>query len=600
MHAQLINGQWLRKGFKMVHRCWAQTIILCSAVLLFGLHSLVFAQFFETRGTWPVVAHPEFVATGDFNGDGKPDMVLAAFITNDLMVFLGKGDGTFRTGTSYPVGAEPWSVAVADFNDDGLLDLAVADYGSSSIGILLGNGDGTFQPENESTLSIAPTVMAAGDFNGDRNVDLATVDAGSSCFCVSILLGNGDGSFQAPISVRPPVTPSSLGVGDFNHDGKLDVATAGQFLATSKLTVYLGNGDGTLKQGSSYLVEGSPESIAVGDFRNIGKLDLAVADLEGVGVSVLLGNGDGSFQQAVAYPTLFAHAVSTGDFNRDANLDFVTANFGYSGGAAGATVFLGNGDGTFQDGVLYPAGQEDWSVAVADFNQDGKPDLALADCVGDSGIVLLNTGVVSLSPTTPLQFATQVLNTTSSPQTVTLTNTGPTTLSISFISVQGKQFQLSSNSTCSSSVAPGASCNIAVVFEPKTKGQQSGLVSISDSASKKPQAISLSGAGTVVSLSPGELDFPPTRVGSKSAPQTIDLINTGSAALNITTLKLAGRWPGNYSKTSTCGTQVAAGASCSITVTFVPLGTGQRNASVSITDDGGGSPQTVTLIGTGT
>jgi hypothetical protein len=350
----------------------------------------------------------------------------------------------------------------------------------------------------------------------------------------------------------------------------------------------------------SYLVGTEPVAMAVGDFRGIGELDLVTANLL-AGVSVLLGNGDGTFQQAVTYSDYAPEAIATTDFNRDGKLDFVTSEgAGENGGLGGANVFLGNGDGTFQPSVAYPQGVVNHSVAVADFNSDQWPDLAIGDSTSFDIITLLNTGVVSFSPTAPVLFPAQLLNSTSSPKAVTLTNTGKTSLSITSIAVQGSDFRLSSSTTCASSVAPGANCKIVAMFHPQTKGLKSALVSIRDSASTKPQVIQLFGSGTIVTVAPTQINFPPTQKGTKSDPQTVTVNNEGTVPLNITTVAIGGKWANQYSQTNTCPAQLAPGASCTISVTFEPNAKGNWPANVSITDDGGGSPQTVTLTGRGT
>jgi hypothetical protein len=274
-------------------------------------------------------------------------------------------------------------------------------------------------------------------------------------------------------------------------------------------------------------------------------------------------------------------------------MDLVGANLTLP---SGVTVWTGNGDGTFQAGLYYADGKEDEFVAVGDFNGDRKPDIVVADFLGADVITLLNTGVVSFSPTTPIDFPFQLVNTTSVAQTVTLKNTGTTALAISGMTTSG---QFSTTSTCGSSVAPGAMCSLKVTFSPKTQGSKSGTISIKDSASTKPQVIELSGAGTVVELSPPSLTFGSQKVGSKSAPQSVTLTNTGTAAIGISQIIDNGTDGGDFLETNNCPSSLNAGANCSITVTFDPRKTGTRTAKISISDSGGGSPQSVPLTGTG-
>jgi hypothetical protein len=446
---------------------------------------------FETRGSSIANYKPYSIAVGDFNHDGILDFAVAAAgsYTDTVVVLLGNGDGTFRREASYTVGSAPTSLVAADFNHDGNLDLAVANSLSDYVSILLGNGDGTFRAGPQSpSLTVPATHISSGDFNGDGKPGLVTI--GSNV--ISVMLGKGDGTFQNAVLTEPNFYVESLGVGDFNQDGKLDVVTAGNYT----VNVFLGNGDGTFQYGASYPSGESPESIAVADFNGDHKLDLAIANSEGGSFSVLLGNGDGTFQQPVNYPIDFGVWIAAADLTGDGKLDLVVANDVVNGrrGYGGATVFPGNGDGTFQEpGTFYEAVSETSYVAVGDFNGDRVTDIAITDFGYNDVIVLLNTGTVTFSPTTPLNFNKQAVGTKSAAQEITLTNSGKTGLKISSIKASA---QFGVTSTCRSGVAAGSSCSISVTFSPKTKGAKSGTVSINDNASSKPMVIELSGTGT--------------------------------------------------------------------------------------------------------
>jgi FG-GAP-like repeat/Abnormal spindle-like microcephaly-assoc'd, ASPM-SPD-2-Hydin/FG-GAP repeat len=451
---------------------------------------LASAQF-ETRGSLVANQTPYSIAVADFNQDGILDLAVASAgsSTDTVTILLGNGDGTFRHEASYTVGVAPTSIVAADFNGDGVLDLAVANSLSDYVTILLGTGDGTFKAGPQAPSLTAPaTRIAAGDFNGDGKPDLVTT--GSNI--ISVMLGNGNGTFQNAVVTEPNFYVESFGIGDFNRDGKLDVVTAGDYT----VNVFLGNGDGTFEYRASYPSGESPESIAVADFNGDHKLDLAIANSEGGTFSVLLGKGNGTFQEPVNYPIDFGVWIAAADFTGNGKLDLVVANdmvIG-PGGYGGATVFAGNGDGTFQEpGTPYKAVSETSYVAVGDFNGDHKIDLAITDFGYDDVVVLLNTGVATFSPTTPLAFGKQEVGAKSAAQEVTLTNTGATALKISSMKASA---QFGATSTCGASVAAGADCSISVTFSPKSQGAKTGKLMIEDSASSKPQVIQLSGTGT--------------------------------------------------------------------------------------------------------
>jgi hypothetical protein len=303
----------------------------------------------------------------------------------------------------------------------------------------------------------------------------------------------------------------------------------------------------------------------------------------------------------VYYDTPYPIWVAAGDLNADGKQDLVAANANTPANLSAGllSVFRGNGDGTFQSSVGYPAGEFLNYVAIGDFNRDRKPDLVAVDSQGDAVITLLNTGVVTFSPTTPLTFPTQLIGTSSASLTTTLTNSGTTALTISSITYSGVPFHM--RTTCHGSIAPAGNCSITASFTPQVKDVTTGTVTIHDGASSKPQVVELVGTGTFVKLAPRQLTFPPQKNGTTSPPQTIRLTNTGSTALDFTSsIYIGGPDPNrDFFESNNCPTSLNGGASCSIHVVFAPRMTGPFNATVVITDTGGGSPQIVPLTGTG-
>src|SRR5438876_58233 len=365
--------------------------------LLGAATSLFFWSMFPSpapAADFAVGTSPFSVAMGDFDGDGKPDLAVANGGSNDVSVLLGNGDGTFKPAKNYEagLGGGPLWVAVGDFNLDGKLDLVVANSSSDSVGVLLGNGDGTFQPSRTFPAGgTAPQSVAVGDFNGDGKPDLAVASYYSNN--VTVLIGNGDGTFQTARVVQTfgtSMSPICVSAGDVNGDRKADLAVC--TVGVSAVTVLLGNGDGTfVSPPQTYTFDGDPESIAIEDFNGDGIPDLAVANDDTAGtVAVLLGNGGGTFQTAQKYQVggINSESVAAGDFDGDGKLDVAVAN----AGSNTVSVLLGDGQGRFAAPVTFAVGAQPEFVIAGDFNGDRILDLAVANKGSGAVTVLLGDG----------------------------------------------------------------------------------------------------------------------------------------------------------------------------------------------------------------
>ncbi len=294
------------------------------AISLFSAAAMPAAAQFETRSTTRFPEGAFSIATGDFNNDGKLDVVMTT--GNGFTVALGNGDGTFqkpvttRTQLSY-------SLAVADFNHDGNLDIVVANENQdpSTVSVYLGNGDGTFQPPISSRTTSYNEFVAVGDFNNDGKMDIVVIENPY----ISVLLGNGDGTFQPPSDNDSFVGAHWLAVADFNNDHKLDVLVTGYFGATYSIGVLLGDGNGKLRNSITQNIQYVPATVAAGDLNGDGNVD-AVLSYDLGGVAVFLGNGDGTLQAPVNYDTSgISYYMVVDDLNLDGKLDVaVTSSLG--------------------------------------------------------------------------------------------------------------------------------------------------------------------------------------------------------------------------------------------------------------------------------
>ena len=568
----------------------------------------------------------------DFNGDGKLDLAFQG--ENRTVVLLGNGDGTFQpfVSTTVSLGSSD-SLAAGDFNGDGKIDLLVP-----GAVVLLGNGDGTFQPPLFSTMT--GVELAVGDFNGDGKLDVATTRSTTPVPLASVALGNGDGFFQVGTALLPPSqgqgvrTPSSVIAADFTGDGKVDVvelaeqqdfngwfalfvgggngsfqpplvtfldspcfnlcyAVAGDFNKDGKLDlavsvngnigVFLGNGDGTFQPEVDY--PGGGTYVAVGDFNGDGNLDIVTA--EDTNVSILLGNGNGSFGHATSFPVgAPANSIAVSDFNNDGKLDLAVAT------GTGVAILLGNGTGGFGTAVSYPTDPGSFTVAASDFNHDGKMDLATANSNSNTVSILLGNGDGTFGAATNLPVG-------GAPNFVAVSD---------FNGDKKSDIAAFNNAWENVSILLGNGDGTFQAAE-NFGSMAFGFIAVADFNGDGTPDLAVGGfpvsilfnrpAGADVILNPTTLAFGDQIPGISTSPETVTLTNLGRAALTISSITITGPQSKEFTETNTCGSSVVAGDSCTIAVVFTAAALGARNATLTIADNAPGSPQTAALSGIG-
>jgi glucose/arabinose dehydrogenase len=340
------------------------------------------------------------IDTADLNGDGNLDLALANSGSGTVSVLLGRGDGTFASAVNYTVGTEPKSVVAADLNGDGRADLVTANQISNNVTVLINNGNGTFAPAVNYTSPAGSHEVMAADIDGDGDRDLAVVGWGSTV--VRVLRNNGNGTFANAADYSVGNAPHTLQMADFNGDNRADLAIGN--VGSSTVSVLLNTGTGSFGTATVYFVGSGPHSIRAADIDKDGDLDLATANQDSNTVSVLLGNGNGTFALAVSYATgSVPKGIAIADINNDGDLDLVTTNtagnYPSSDNPGGNTisVLLGNGNGTFSGPRAYVTGRTPFNLTVADFNRDGRVDIATANWhTNDVGVLLNRTNYAPL------------------------------------------------------------------------------------------------------------------------------------------------------------------------------------------------------------
>lgn len=434
--------------------------------------------------------------------------------------------GVPMTRNDITANASASAVATGDFRNDGIMDMAVANS-SNSVDVFLGNGNGGFAAAVNYPLGSGfPVAIIGGDFNGDGKLDLAVLLGHTKK--VAILQGNGDGTFT--LLAQEPSTgngPIALAAADVNNDGNLDLVVANY--TDNTVSVLLGNGNATFQTQQTYATGNGPEGVAIGDFNGDGLLDLAVPNNTDNTVSILTGAGSGTFPTHVDYKTALAPTgVLTADFNGDGILDLAVCT-----ASANMSILLGQSGGTFGAASEFKIGNNAQAAVVGDFNDDGHLDLATVNYSDNTASMLVGVG-----------------NGTFKAQALYPTNTNPGWLAVGDFNGIGR-------------------LGLAVV------DSSAGMLTVLTQ--------------TALSVAPTILSFPGTEGGVASKPLTFTMVNGGKTAVGIASIAVQGMDAGDYKETNTCGSSLAAGKNCVVSVIFTPQAPGQRTAQIIVTTTTGSS-----------
>jgi RHS repeat-associated protein len=384
---------------------FADSILGGGSVKVFLGHGGEFA-FARSYG---VGNRPNAVALGDVNGDGKLDAAVANVDSRNVSILTGTGDGGFDLAKNFNIGYAPTSIALGDVNGDDRLDIVTAGSNANSLSIFLGDGDGSFALFESYLVGSQPVSVTLADLDANETLDIVTAIYGSNV--VTILMGDGTGHFVPVPNYIVDRAPQDVAIGDINGDGRFDIVTANHYQTvfggnTSSISVLLADDAGGFAPAQDHDIGSEPESIVIGDFNGDAQLDIVTANFPSKTIRILLGNGLGGFAPAQSYAAELAPTqLSVGDPNGDGFLDVVSvASFSDS-----VSILLGDGHGGFFAAQHFAVGGRPNDAALADINGDNRLDVVTANSQShytssDDISVLLNTGLLLITATTTTTY----------------------------------------------------------------------------------------------------------------------------------------------------------------------------------------------------
>ena len=571
------------------------------------------------------INNPVAVLATPLNADLVSDLIVLDATDGTAQIYINAGSGRMNLSATAAVGANPVSVTVGDFNEDGKTDLAVLNS-SGTVTLLMGDGTGKFPTSTTFSTGSNGQAIVAGDFNGDGHYDLAVLNQANST--VAIFAGNGAGVFTSVSTAGVGSAPYGMISGDFNRDGLLDLAVGN---GDGTVSLLAGNGVGGFTLLSTMATGAPANGIVAGDFNEDGLLDLAVSGTGGV-LSILAGNGSGSFSVVSTFASGVPNqGIALGDFNGDGHLDLALTKSA-SGQVA---VLLGTGQATFNSGPVIAAGNAPGALSTGDFNGDGKIDVVVASPSGNSVQVLMQEPLAVVTPST-VAFGSQLLNATSQPQPITISNQGSVGLTISALALNPASntgatdfSQTNSCGTLPVTLTVGASCVVNVSFVASKAANESATFGITDNSSgvNASQKVVLSGTGITGYTTQASITAPAVSYGStaqitatvtsqNATPTgTVSLVVGTNAAVTqtlangSTTFSVAGLVPksykltlsysaqNNFNATSATNTLVVNPTPTTVSIQSTPFASGQKGTvTVSVAATSGTPTGTVSLM----